>query len=393
MIRTAFAATRPVLCKSATTTTTSAATTPTTKVPGSFRLVRERFARQAPKVIFDTLSPTPSHLLDLALLPHLPPDVSRSTYKDAAQLQHPFALPDHRAAGGPLILPQGHHLVYFPLQEPASSLLPDGTDASQAPGGIYTRRMWAGGSLKFADTYADAFRLDGRRVCCVEVFDKERESAHHDPHFYLTVRRRYGLVDPSRGPDADLSTAEALRFGEKGAILVEETRKLVFLNDTIPSSRPKNDAFCYKHSGRNPPMALTFTVKPDRTLLFHFSALSYNAHAIHFDPEYARLVEGYKAPLVHGPLSLVLIMSALRAVCRSDSPYVTLDTKRQKSVVYIKSVDYRNISPLYVDEELTLFLRRLGPRKGDEEHWLFRIEAPGRRVAVRGSAVLDTVSA
>ncbi len=46
---------------------------------------------------------------------------------------------------------------------------------------------------------------------------------------------------------------------------------------------------------------------PDPTLLFRFSALTYNAHRIHYDRQYATEVEGYSGLVVHGPLQAILL--------------------------------------------------------------------------------------
>lgn len=51
------------------------------------------------------------------------------------------------------------------------------------------------------------------------------------------------------------------------------------------------------------------------TLLFRFSALTYNAHRIHYDRDFARAVEGYPALVVHGPLQAVM----LAALCEHES--------------------------------------------------------------------------
>jgi 3-methylfumaryl-CoA hydratase len=52
------------------------------------------------------------------------------------------------------------------------------------------------------------------------------------------------------------------------------------------------------------------------TLLFRFSALTYNAHRIHYDRPYATGVEGYPGLVVHGPLQAV----ALAELCRRHDP-------------------------------------------------------------------------
>jgi len=47
-------------------------------------------------------------------------------------------------------------------------------------------------------------------------------------------------------------------------------------------------------------------------LLFRFSALTYNAHRIHYDREYAR-AEGYPGLVVHGPLQALLMAELARS--------------------------------------------------------------------------------
>jgi hydroxyacyl-ACP dehydratase HTD2-like protein with hotdog domain len=49
------------------------------------------------------------------------------------------------------------------------------------------------------------------------------------------------------------------------------------------------------------------------TLLFRFSALTYNAHRIHYDRDYARDAEGYPGLLTHGPLQALAMAEAIRA--------------------------------------------------------------------------------
>ena len=51
--------------------------------------------------------------------------------------------------------------------------------------------------------------------------------------------------------------------------------------------------------------------RPD-TFLFRYSALTYNAHRIHYDRDFARDVEGYPGLVVHGPLQATLMAEAAR---------------------------------------------------------------------------------
>ena len=45
----------------------------------------------------------------------------------------------------------------------------------------------------------------------------------------------------------------------------------------------------------------------DPVVLFRFSALTYNAHRIHYDRDYATREEGYPGLVVHGPLQAILL--------------------------------------------------------------------------------------
>lgn len=49
----------------------------------------------------------------------------------------------------------------------------------------------------------------------------------------------------------------------------------------------------------------------DETQMFLFSAATYNAHRIHYDKSWAVDVEGYKGPLVQGPLQAALLARAV----------------------------------------------------------------------------------
>ncbi len=61
-----------------------------------------------------------------------------------------------------------------------------------------------------------------------------------------------------------------------------------------------------------PAAACARIVTPDPRLLFRFSALTFNAHRIHYDRPYAIGEEGYPGLVVHGPLTAVLLMELLR---------------------------------------------------------------------------------
>ena len=105
-------------------------------------------------------------------------------------------------------------------------------------------------------------------------------------------------------------------------------------------------------------------------MLFRYSALTFNAHAIHLDPEYCREVEGHRNLLFHGPLSFTLLT-------------MLVDNHVKAQGKTIASIDYRNLAPLYCNEEVKLCARENGEDKF--EVW---VETPEGGVAVKGSATV-----
>jgi 3-methylfumaryl-CoA hydratase len=74
------------------------------------------------------------------------------------------------------------------------------------------------------------------------------------------------------------------------------------------------------------------TIDPQSSLLFRFSALTYNGHRIHYDRDYATKVEGYPGLLVHGPLLATLLMDLFR---------------RHKPEAVVKTFEYRAQRPVF----------------------------------------------
>ena len=137
----------------------------------------------------------------------------------------------------------------------------------------------------------------------------------------------------------------------------------------------KNITLSYFIAPYSPDFAVP--IVPTQSLLFRFSALTFNAHAIHLDAQYACNVEGYRNLLVHGPLTLVLMLSALRSQLKGGK--------------MVTKFDYRNLAPLYADEELRVCVRKDPVRQGNSqmEKYDVWIEGRGGGYAVKGSALVS----
>ncbi|MCU1505251.1 MAG: acyl-CoA dehydrogenase [Microbacteriaceae bacterium] len=83
-------------------------------------------------------------------------------------------------------------------------------------------------------------------------------------------------------------------------------------------------------------------VSPDPAMLFRFSALTYNAHRIHYDRSYATEIEGYPGLVVHGPLQAILLADLLRSAVPSHTA---------------ESFRFRSTAPAFDIDPLQLRLR------------------------------------
>lgn len=117
------------------------------------------------------------------------------------------------------------------------------------------------------------------------------------------------------------------------------------------------------------------SILPTKALLFRFSALTFNAHLIHLDKSYTQQHEGYRNLLVHGPLTLTLLLTALQ-------------THLRKLDLRIDSIEYKNLAPLFVEEQLTV----CGKPKNDNGAWEVWIEGPDGGLAVRGTVQTSRLS-
>lgn len=223
-----------------------------------------------------------------------------------------FLLPEPARALGTLLdvpvpdldrdgLPLLWHWLYL-LDRPAQADLgPDGhpirgtIPAPPAPG---RRRMWAGGRV----TARGPLR-------CGEQATRRSE--------VLSVKEKQGRTG--------LLTFVVARHQivQKGHLVVDEEQDIVYREPTQLSTSDEGPFI--------PPAEDEWSIDVTPTLLFRFSALTYNAHRIHYDRDYARDVEGYPGLLTHGPLQALAMAEAARA----------------KGATGNRHFEYRLVAPLF----------------------------------------------
>lgn len=214
-------------------------------------------------------------------------------------------------------LPLGLHWLIAPTIAPMGELTPDGHAPRQhdVPLETFPRRMWVGGSLTLHAPLALQTRIRRR----TSLLPLQSKSGSSGPFCLTGLQHRYERED--------------------GALLLEERQDLAFRGPPTEgaASRPTPEAMPGKAE-------LCWEVPATATLLFRYSAMTFNGHRIHYDLAYARNVERYPNLVVHGPLQATVLLN-LAATLLSRSP---------------RTFDYRAVSPLFAGPAFTA-RGRLGP--------------------------------
>jgi 3-methylfumaryl-CoA hydratase len=183
------------------------------------------------------------------------------------------------------VLPPLWHWFYFLPKAPQSKI---GVDGHPQRGGFMPpielpRRMFAGARLRF---------LEPLRV---------GDTAHR-----VSTIRDVQVKEGKTGRLAFVTVKHAI--SQQGRVCIEEEQDIVYREPGARVPAPATVELPIP-----PTAAWTRTVKADPVLLFRFSALTFNAHRIHYDRDYATQEEGYPGLVVHGPLTAVLLLELVRS--------------------------------------------------------------------------------
>ncbi len=224
------------------------------------------------------------------------------------------------------VLPPFAHWAYFWQPVPGELLGTDG-HVAQGMGAPLSRlplRMWAGGRVK----WHAPFRAG--------VVAKKVSRA-------IGVTRKSG-----RSGQLDFVTMRHEVF-QRGALLLSEDQDIVYRGE---SSAPAEGPIETGEADERRPLKL------DAPFLFRFSALTFNAHRIHYDAQYATDA-GYAGCVVHGRLLATMLAMFAKA---------HLGT--------LNSFSFRATAPLVLGD--VAWLCRAGDR-----YW---VEGPRRRISMTAEA-------
>lgn len=207
------------------------------------------------------------------------------------------------------VLPPLWHWLYFWEMTRNQGLAADGHGKRGGflPPIELPRRMWAGGELEFLQPLKLGARAE-RNSRIVNIENKEGRSGSLS---FVTVSH-------------EISSEGSCCIREKQSIVYRDAARPAILTPVSSPAASKLEPAVNADFSRE--------IHPDPLLLFRYSALTFNAHRIHYDRGYATGDEGYPGLLVHGPLLATLLADLLMT---------------QNPDYFLRSFNFRAIAPVF----------------------------------------------
>jgi len=234
--------------------------------------------------------------------------------REASDLVTPRLLAEFRATFAPHmapvsdgIAPPALHWCLAPETPPADALGPDGHAAKGGflPPVPLPLRMWAGGEIGTAS----GLRAGDAVTRTETVRDVAFKSGRSGSLCFVTV-------------DHTVATGRGVAIRERQDIVYREAAGAQTGTSAAPE---RDDPEAY---------AAIWDVSATPTLLFRYSAMTFNGHRFHYDQPYATRVEGYADLVVHGPMQATLLMN-LAATLLGHGP---------------RKFAYRGVSPMTANQ-------------------------------------------
>lgn len=243
-------------------------------------------------------------------------------------------------------LPTLWHWIHLLERRPHADLGPDGhpTSGLPAPPGPGRKRMYAGGRV----TSLRELRFGEEATRFTRVTNEVEKEGRTGALTFVTLRHEI-----SQGGELAIVDEHDIVYRAEGSSVAFDTGTL----DDQPPPPPREPAL---------------TLRVDEALLFRFSALTYNAHRIHYDHNWVAF-EGYDDLVVHGPLQ-ALMMGELH--------------RREGQGIIGRQFAYRLVSPMIGPQTLSVVAAEGGVELGSEV-----LDVHGRQTATgRLEAAAETVA-
>jgi 3-methylfumaryl-CoA hydratase len=246
----------------------------------------------------------------------------------AGLLDQPSPL-DGEERGAPVLPPMWHWFGF--LAHPAQAEL--GADGHPAAGRFlppipHRRRMFAGARWR----QQRPLPVNELVTCRSSVTSVEVKTGRSGEMAFVTVRNEFST-------GGELAVLE-----EQDIVYRSQPDPPAGTGSPAPAASPAPSAPSVEPE--RPAAEHELLLRPDAALLFRFSALTYNAHRIHYDQPYATAVEGYPGLVVHGPLLALLALELPR---------------RHRPELTVTEFHYRLRRPAFADTTLRAWSAPAGP--------------------------------
>lgn len=285
-------------------------------------------------------------------------------------------------------LPPGYHLVYFTPSFLEIDLGLDGTDRSANPLHPFTRRMWAGGDLQWSKDPERMLRVGQTVTETTRILSAEpKRTKAGNEMIVVGVEKHFenknGIALVDKRFAQSQKTLKSLLNGLSRNWVFQPEVKGTSQPSAAPERVPMPEGRCI---GK---LHLSNDVGPDNRIvgqynrdlnqtavsLFRFSALTFNAHTIHYSRDWCREVEGHRDLVVHGPLNLINILDLWRDSATPGGPEEVPS-----------QISYRAMSPLYVNEPYRIILNPTKPVPGSSDmQWIAEAHNSYGSISMKGT--------
>ncbi|MEM7464903.1 MAG: MaoC family dehydratase N-terminal domain-containing protein [Pseudomonadota bacterium] len=207
-------------------------------------------------------------------------------------------------------------LIHLCLAQPTAPMSDLGRDGHPKHGDFLPpvplpRRMWAGGAFDFIEP----MHIGDTVSRLSTIANVQLKQGRSGPLFFVTVNHEMKSDD---------------------RLVLTERQDIVYRD--IPASVADRQ-IQHDHSAKQSVRGThSRTIKPHPTLLFRYSALTFNGHRIHYDRSFCMETEGYPGLVVHGPMQATMLCQ-FAADLKGKSP---------------RAFNFRSISPIFDNADFTL---------------------------------------
>ncbi len=223
------------------------------------------------------------------------------------------------------VCPQSIHWTLCPTSVATAALRSDGHPAPSETGLVLAdapaRRMWASSAVEF----------------------------HAPIHIGDAMERRSVVADVTvkQGRTGTLVFVDVDHIWLANGLAAVKERQTIVYRDDAPSVSTSTTG--QGAAPLDPAIAdYARTLTPDTSLLFRYSALTFNSHRIHYDLPFARDVEGYPDLVVQGPLTATLLIDLVS----------NHDLGHHVSHNILTKFQFRGVAPAFVAKPMYLSAQR-----------------------------------